>query len=133
GLALAVPEHRNRDAAGIVRVGPDIGLAQELETVDAVASGAIALAEGPAVRPHVMVDDRDGDHVFEPLEGARDQRAVRPRAGIGDVEVIAAWLGGKAARTSRSGRAVGGHPVAKARILAPEASAAFLGIIPDVV
>ena len=45
--------------------------------------------------------------LVELLERAKDLRAVRPRAGVGDVEVIAAGLGRKA------GGAVGGDAVAE--------------------
>lgn len=41
------------------------------------------------------MDDGEGDDVLEPLELPRDERPVRPGAGVRDVEVVAALLGGE--------------------------------------
>jgi hypothetical protein len=38
---------------------------------------------------------RKRDNVFEALEFAHDQGAVRPGTGVGDVEVVAACFGGE--------------------------------------
>ena len=43
--------------------------------------------KAPALLQHVRVDDRHADQVLEALEAPEDQRAVRPGAGIGDVEL----------------------------------------------
>lgn len=41
----------------------------------------------------VPVDDGEGDDVLEALKLPRDERPVRPGAGVRDVEVVAALLG----------------------------------------
>jgi hypothetical protein len=50
---------------------------------------------------------RHRHHVVQPLELAIEDRSMRPRAGIGDIEAIAAGLGAVA------GGAVRRHPMAK--------------------
>lgn len=52
------------------------------------------LHEAPAALGEVPVHDGEADDVLEALEPARNERAVRPRARVADVEVVAALLGG---------------------------------------
>src|SRR5262249_44727440 len=78
------------------------GLMQLVEIVDtvgdAIGKPRIVL-EGPALvlEPRYRVGDRDRAVQF--LQRAVDQRAVRPRAAVRDVEVIAAGLRLVAGRT----------------------------------
>jgi hypothetical protein len=71
----------------------------------------------------MMMHDRDRDDVFELLQLAEDQRAVRPRAGERNIEVVAARLGLEAAFAPFRRLAVDGHPVAPLGVLAHEFSA----------
>src|SRR3546814_20011166 len=62
----------------------------------------------------------------------RDQGAMRPGAGKADVQPVAAGLGTMSARAARSRAAIGGQPVAEARLLAPE-PAVLRRVVPLVV
>ena len=86
-----------------------------------VVDEAVAL-EGPAALVAVGVDEGDPDRVLEALEVAHDHRALRPRAGAPDVEVVAPGLGAVARG------AVGAHPVGEAAALAHEAPIADLEV-----
>src|SRR5262245_30338864 len=93
-------------------------------------SGAIHLVLGrtwivtkaPALIGQDGRDDGKGDHLVQLLQLAGDQGARGPGTSERDVEVVASSLGGKAALSGRPGRAVRGHPMAKARHLADEAA-----------
>ena len=122
--SLLVPQHRHRDPAGIGGIGPGVDLVQEVEAVERVAGRAILGQESPAVLAHVMVHDRDRDDVLELLQLAQDQRAVRPRAGQRNVEMVAAGLGLEAAHAPFGRLAVHRDPVAPLRLAADEFSAA---------
>ena len=69
---------------------------QIAEAVDAIGGaireGRIVL-EGPALLPQSGDGIGDRDRAFELLDRAIDQRAVRPRTAVRDVEVIAAGFG----------------------------------------
>ncbi|MOA09973.1 hypothetical protein D3C78_1298400 [compost metagenome] len=127
-LLAFVPQHRHGDAAGVVRCVGGVALMQETQVVEFVASGAVGLIEGPAVFQHQVADHRHIDQIFQALELAQDQRAVRPGAGQGYIQMVASGLGGKTAVARGAGAAVGGHPVAALRLLALEG--AVLAFIP---
>src|SRR5690606_27085557 len=86
-----------------------------------------AVTEPPALGPHVPVDHGQRYVSLQPLQLAEDERAVRPRAGEGDVEVIAAGLGRVAAGAVRR------HPLAERTFRAHEAATGLLGVVPLVV
>jgi hypothetical protein len=67
-----------------------------------------------------------------PRQRAHDQRAVCPRTGEADVEMIAASFGLEAADSGRAGAAVGRDPVAEGAVLANEAATVWLRRIPGV-
>src|SRR5690606_34229343 len=67
------------------------------------------------------------DHVFQALQLADDQRAMRPGTGQRHVEVVAARRGSEVAR------AVGADPAAEGAVLADEAAARVGRVIPLVV
>src|ERR1700723_2991806 len=72
------------------------------EAVDAVgrAVGKCRIVlERPALFAQARNGDGDADDAGELLESEKNLCAVRPRAGIGDIEVIASGLGRKAGRT----------------------------------
>src|SRR5262249_62336087 len=73
--------------------------------------------EGPALRAQPRHGIGDGDGAVELLERAVDQRAVRPRTAVGDVEVVASGL------RLEAGGAVGGDAVAEAAVGALELAA----------
>src|SRR5262245_27260507 len=81
------------------------------------------VAEGPAVLEHQRLDDGDADDLVEPLQLADDERAVRPGAGERDVEMVASG------RRLEAGASVGGHPVAKAALVADEGAARPLRLV----
>ena len=75
---------------------------QVAEAVDAVrrAIGKRRIVlERPALFAQARDSDGDADEAGELLECEKNLRAVRPRTGIGDIEVIAPGLGRKAGRT----------------------------------
>ena len=87
-----------------MRVGLDIELIHEIRAEQLVANNAIGvLFEGPAILAHEPMGVGDINHVLQALEFAQDQRPVRPRAGIGHIEVIAAGLCLEAALAIRPG------------------------------
>src|SRR5947209_5353307 len=86
-------------------------------------------AELPALVAHHRLDDIHRDDALEALELAKHDRAMRPRAGKRDVEVIAPARSGKSPFAARSRAAVRRHPVAEFRLAALEASAACLGVV----
>src|SRR5207248_3333423 len=89
--------------------------------------------EPPALRPEERLDQGQRDDVIQALELAEDDRAVRPRTGERDVEVIAPRLGRKAAVARGPWASVRRHPVAEQGRSAHEAAAAqsrFL-VLPD--
>ena len=51
--------------------------------------------EMPAIIGHQWVDCRDGDDVFESQQCSDDEGAVGPRAGVGNIEVVAACFDGE--------------------------------------
>jgi hypothetical protein len=77
--------------------------------VDVLTAG-----EGPAALVTERVDDRHADDVFETLQPAADDRALRPGACPRDVEVVAADL------RRKGGGAVGRDDIAEAALLALE-------------
>ena len=62
----------------------------------------------------MRIDERDADRILEAHQPPADQGAVRPRAGPGDVQVVAARL------EREAGGAVVGDPGAELAVLAPE-------------
>ena len=133
GPGLPVPEHRDAGPAAIAGLGLGIELIQVLVAVQPVAGRGGAFLELPAVLGHVPVHGRDPDRVLEAFELAHDQRAVRPRAGERDVEVVAPGLGLEPARAGRSRATVVRDPVAELGVDAHEAAvlAALVLIAPD--
>ena len=131
-LFLSVPEYGNGHAAGVSRVGARVDLVEEIQSVEAVPGGALLGKKGPAVGAHEMVHDGHGNDVFELLQNAEDQRAVSPRAGVGDVEVIAAGLRLEAAFAAGRGQPLTRDPVAPQRFGPHEAAAGLPGRVPDV-
>ena len=119
-LVCLVPEHRHGDAAAVVGPRLDIEFAQPLRAEDRIGNDARAGLEGPAALAQQPVDDRERDHALEALEPAEDERAMRPRAGERDDEMIAAGFGLEAADAARPRLAARGHPVAERRVGADE-------------
>ena len=119
GVPLLVPEDRHRDLAGHVRLGAQVDVAQEPGPEQRVARGPVEVGrEGPALVAHDRMNHRNPDMRRKALQFAEDQRPVRPRAGVGDVKVIAPAFRREAALPRRARRAVGRDPVAEARVLA---------------
>ena len=65
------------------------------------------------------IDDREPDDVLQALEPAHDERPARPRAGEGDVQVVAPRLGRERRGT------VGAHPFPEDALLADEPPGRF--------
>src|SRR5262249_22781076 len=88
--------------------------------------GGIVL-DGPALLPQSGDGIGDRDRAFELLDRSIDQRAVRPRTAVRDVEVVAPGFGLEA------GRPVSRDAVAEAAVGAPElaAGAGFLRQLPS--
>ncbi len=116
-LRPGVPQGRHRHLAGVARVARRIGLVQVVEIVHRVgrAIGKVrVLLERPALLTDAGHRIGDADRAFELLDRAVDEGAMRPRAVMRDVEVIAAGL------RLETGRAVGGDAVAEAAVDALE-------------
>ena len=109
-LGLFVPQGRYGDFAGVMRITRAIGLVQIVKAIDLVrrtiGKRGIVL-ERPAFLAQARYSNRYADGAGKFLQSQIDLRAMRPRAGIGHVEVIAPGFGFEA------GRAVGGDPVAE--------------------
>ena len=86
-----------------------------------------AFAELPASFEHQGFDHGNRNHALEALEDAEDQRPVRPRAGVGDEQVVAAGLGREA------GACLIGDAIAELRLAAHEPTAVGRGVVPVVV
>src|SRR5664279_5774984 len=84
-MGLPIPEDRHGDATCLVRIRAQVDITQKSRRPDRI--GVISL-EWPAVRTHVRIDDGHADRVIETAQRAGDQRALRPRAGACDVQVI---------------------------------------------
>ena len=121
---VRVPQYRNGDAPRVIRAGGRVHLAHEAEAVGPVTATALGLVEGPAILQHDRADDRHADMRLQFLQRAHDEGAVRPGAGEGDIQVIAARLGWV--------RAASLHALAKLCVLADEASAGLAGVVPAV-
>src|SRR6185437_9571758 len=76
--------------------------------------------EGPSVFEHVWRDDGQGYDIFERLELAEDERAVRPGARKRNVKVIASGFCREAAFAGWPRTAVGRNPIAELRGRADE-------------
>src|SRR5690606_14977627 len=106
--------------AGVGGIGLQVDL---VHVASAEARVVVAALELPTVLQHVRMHDADRDLALEPLEGAIDQRAVRPRAGIRDVEAIAPRLGRMLGVTAAD-------PLSKRGALPLEPAAVRLGVVP---
>ena len=117
-----------RDVSERARPGPDDPVETLLENAraDILVIGTLR-REGPALRQHLWLHRAAADGVGQPLELADDQGAVRPGAGVGDVEVVAPRLHGEHAA------GVVADLVTKLRLLAHEPAACLLRWVPDVV
>ena len=107
GVLARVPQHRDRRAPGVVRVGAGVELVQVGGAEERVAVGAWEAAEAPALVAEHRVHHRHRQHVVKLLELAHHQHARGPRADQGHVEPVAAGLGGEAGLAARAGAAVG--------------------------
>jgi hypothetical protein len=93
-----------------VRVARGIGLVEVVKAIDAIrwAIGKLGLVlVGPAFLAQAGHGDGDADRAFEFFQREKNLRAMGPRAGVGDVEVIAPSL------SRKTRRPVGGDLVAK--------------------
>ncbi|MNP31111.1 hypothetical protein D3C76_1242180 [compost metagenome] len=62
GLVFLVPQNRHSDASGVVRVGAQVKLIEEIVVIQFIASGGREVAvEGPAVFQHQRIDDGNGN------------------------------------------------------------------------
>src|SRR5690606_31055414 len=68
--------------------------------------------------------------VLKPLKCPENKGSMRPGAGVGNVEMVAAALGGKAAFAAGAGASVGGDPVAERGFRAFELTPGFGGVVP---
>src|SRR5439155_25237755 len=71
-------------------------LGQEREAVHGIGRMTRAIAEGPAALVANGIDHRHRDDVLQPEQAPHDDRAVRPGTRQGNVQVVAAGLGGEA-------------------------------------
>ena len=94
-VRLPVEEHRHRHVVGAL-LGEVVHLGEEVEAVQGVELGAGGARERPAALVADGVEDRQADRVLESLQAPDDDRAMRPRAGERDVQVVAARHGGVA-------------------------------------
>jgi hypothetical protein len=93
GLLRGVPQHGDGHAAGGVGVGRDVQLAEVVAVAEVIRRTARLLGgELPAALAAVRVHDRDADRVLQPEQRPREEDAVRPRARVGDVQVVPASL-----------------------------------------
>ncbi len=131
-LPLLVPEDGNGDPSGEARFGGGVDLVKVPRAVDRVGNDPVRGLERPTVFAHEPVGDRKIDHAFQPLQGPEDERAVRPRTRVRDVEVVASRLRLEPALAGGPGSAVGRDPVAEGAVRALEPASGGLGVIPPV-
>ncbi len=98
--------------------------------VDLVRDHARAGLEGPSVLTHPPVQRRQGDLALQLFQRPEDQGPVRPGAGVGDIEVVAARLGLEPALAGRPRRAVRRDPVAEPALAADKPAAGSGGVVP---
>ena len=104
-----------------MRLDACIDLMQEITAEQIITGGAIGtMREAPAILEHQRMHDRHRNMVGQVFQQAENQCPVRPRAGIGYIEMVASALGLEPALARRAGTAIGGDPVTMARILADE-------------
>ncbi len=109
GVVFLIPQHRHGNAPGIVRIGMKIELIEKIVLIELVAGGGRkAIIKGPAALQHQGVNHRYVDKWLKAFQRAQDQRAVRPWAGEGDVEMVAIFLRCKTAFAGRACFAVCG-------------------------
>src|SRR5205823_1219482 len=120
-LRLLVPERWYGNLAGIRGIRRCIGLVQILEAIDcvrrAIGKRRIVL-ECPTLLLEAGDRVRHANSILELLERAEDQGAVRPRAAVGNIEVIASRL------RLESGRTICSDTTAKSAVGAMEFAAA---------
>src|SRR6516165_2379943 len=95
--ALLVPQHRDRNAPGVAWIGKQIDFGKRRFAVYRIGRATASSTEFPSSFSVERLSDGDGDGRLELLERAEDQGAMRPGAGQGYVEVIAAGFRGKSA------------------------------------
>src|SRR5215470_18444654 len=100
---FAVLEDWYRHSSGVTRRRRLVHLVEVSRAVHAVRDHAGTGIERPAVLRVMPVDDRQPDEALEPFQPAKDERAVRPRTGERDVQVVAAGGGAETAFAGRSG------------------------------
>ena len=95
-VGIFVPQRRHSDLACIVRITRAIGLMQIVEAVDAVGRAVgkrWIVFERPALLAQPRNRDRHTDRAGKLLQRQVYLRAMRPRAGVSNVEVIAPGFG----------------------------------------
>src|SRR5262249_344718 len=123
--ARLVPQRRDRNRGGVVWIGKQIDFGKRRFAVHRIGRATASSAEFPSSFSVERLGDGDRDGGLELLERAEDQGAMRPGAGRGYVEVIAAGFRGKSAFAGRTRAAVARHEIAKDRCWPDEP--AFLG------
>ena len=106
-LGHRIPQHRDGEPSPIVWIGGLVDLAEELKAVNGIERMARPFAECPAPLVADRVHDRHADDLFEFLEFSYNDRPMRPGAGPGDIEMVAAL------RRRITGTTIRGHPVPK--------------------
>src|SRR4029079_17655438 len=101
---------------------------QVLSIVDGIGHDAVAVLEAPAILAHEPMDDRPAYRAFEAFQRAHDEGAMRPRAGIGNIEMVAAGLRLEPAPAGWTGASVGRYPVADSRCLSLETASGPFGV-----
>lgn len=130
-LVFLVPQHRHGHAPGVVRIGAQIELVEEIVVIKIVAGRRWEITvKRPAVFQHQRVDHGNRNEGFETFKLAYDQRAVGPRAGEGNIKMITIFLSREAAFAARAWCAVGGQPVTEGRNRALKATSGGFGVIP---
>ena len=79
-----------------MRIGMKIELIEKIMLIQHIAGcvGEI-IAKGPAIFQHQRMDNGDRNKRLQPLKFANDQRAVRPRAGERNIQMVAIFFRGK--------------------------------------
>ena len=132
-LVFLVPQYRDSNASGVVRIGAQIKLVEEIVVVKIVAGrGGEITVKRPAVFQHQRVDHRNRNEGFKAFKFAHNQRAVCPRAGQRNIKMITIFLGRETAFTARARCAIGGQPVTEGRNRALKASSGGFCVIPDI-
>ncbi|ETC75038.1 hypothetical protein SEEC5569_15100 [Salmonella enterica subsp. enterica serovar Cerro str. 5569] len=97
-------------------IGVQIQLVEKFMLIEGIAGGRRkSIIKRPAVFQHQWIHDGNRNKRLQTFQFTENERAMRPGAGKGNVQMVTIFFCGESAFAGRSGRAVSGKPVAESR------------------